>query len=376
MQYSPLCSALVLLASAALGVDGHAYLAYPPMRGGVGGKSANSWCPQCGNGQGVCGDGGQWGSGSNFISVTEGYETTLTAGSTVEFVIKLTAHHKGHFEFAICEERVGPSTVDPQSCFDSNKLHRAPPLENCAVDDSRGDCQPLHEKYPERWYLPPGGSEHKVRYLIPADLECGSCTLQWRWRTANSCVPSPDYGCFFDQLRGLGWNADSWCGSFCGVCGAEFQECSNGEEFRNCANVVVSGGSPGETASEMPATQTSTFLATTSKSTLLTTASTTASQTSTVPITTSPAGTCLHNQDCATNPWCQAPGYDAWCLANGATCPSPHCRREEPPSEEQHSCEPVGNCGVIGFCDQEKYVAYCRESGHAGACPEPFCKPC
>jgi hypothetical protein len=142
--------------------------------------------------------------------------------------------------------------AEGMSCLEQHKLVRAPPLSewNCAPNDEREDCQPVDENHPSRWYLPPGLRTFKMRYQIPSNLACTSCTLQWQWYTGNSCVPGADVGCHFDRMRAEGWNVDDWCGVFCGTCTSSSLLQTNasseghcGEEFRNCADVrVISSG--------------------------------------------------------------------------------------------------------------------------------------
>ena len=79
--------------------------------------SCPDWCPQCGNGDGVCGDGGQWGSQSDMLGYLDGPQTTFAPGEVVEFEIEITAHHKGHFEFGLCKEQLSHATAELR-CFD------------------------------------------------------------------------------------------------------------------------------------------------------------------------------------------------------------------------------------------------------------------
>lgn len=251
--------AAVAAAVAPLG-SAHAYLKFPPLRGGTKGSTANAYCPQCGNGAGVCGDGGQWSANSNYLNYKGGERTDFAPGEEVEFEVYVTAHHMGYFEFGICEKDVDSSTANPQDCFDKHKLKRVGPPEGCTPNDDRGDCQPVHAGYPERWYLPPGVGSHLARFTIPEDLQCSSCTLQWRWWTANSCQPASDAGCYFESMRELGWDADKWCKGFCGSCPSLLQantsraaESGCGEEFRNCADISVGqGDGPSVTSPETP----------------------------------------------------------------------------------------------------------------------------
>merc|ERR1719215_2016969 len=80
-------------------------------------------------------------------------------GQIVEFQIEVHAHHKGHFEFRICDHaldgRTMTSRAEGQECLNSWLLERAQPSETCQADDRDPDCQPKDQVHPERWYLPP-----------------------------------------------------------------------------------------------------------------------------------------------------------------------------------------------------------------------------
>ena len=300
-------------------VAAHAWLDFPPMRGLSDGDS-HAGCPQCGNGDGVCGDGGQWGD-SDKLGYVKGPLTDLTAGEIVEFVVKLTAHHKGHFEFGICRELLNHDTQNPQDCVDQVKLERVPPPDDCVPNDDRSDCQPMHEDQKVRWYLPPGPDTDTLvmHFQIPENFECKACTLQWRWWTGNSCAPFPDYGCYYQKMRELGWNADEWCGEFCGTCDEESTAMQaqtptcNGEEFKNCADISVTKGTSGPTPAPAPTTPAPT---------------TPAPPTSTAaPTSVPPLGSCIRNSNCDENAWCKDETYHVWCEQNQKDCPDPQCRR-------------------------------------------------
>mmetsp|Transcript_61363 Transcript_61363/g.113926 ORF Transcript_61363/g.113926 Transcript_61363/m.113926 type:complete len:388 (+) Transcript_61363:61-1224(+) len=385
MQVLP-AIAVLFLSGSLCGVHGHGYLAFPPLRGGIGGNDDNGYCPHCGNGAGTCGDGGQWPANSDFLNYESTTLTSLQAGSIHEFTVYITAHHMGHFEFAICDQLVSGDLLDPQGCFDSRKLHRADPPADCVPNDARGDCQPIQPEYPERWYLPPSAGTHTMRFQIPADLSCSACTLQWRWWTANSCVPAPNYGCFFDLLEAEGWDSSEWCGAFCGDCrpGYEPGHYSCGEEFRNCADITISGG-----GDQVPTTTTADTGSTNSPTTPTASATTLA--------TPPPSGMCVWNRDCDVNAWCNDPVYENWCPLQGQSCPSPQCVPSGttlPPSSasstvseattlsgssttlgQTPACMPIGDCGTLGFCDQALFESYCEQAGTGGgACPAPFCQ--
>ena len=328
--------AAVLLVTLVPSVVGHGYIVEPPARNVIFHGPRNGYCPHCGNGGGVCGDGGQWPGSSNYLGgENKGPQRTYTAGEVVEFEVKITAHHMGHFELHICDEHLGPLTPDPEGpsgCLSRWVLERVPPesvYTDCRVNDPRDDCQPLDQEHPERWYLSPGSGTKKMHFRIPTGLSCSSCTLQWRWWTANSCVPADGYGCYFKRMNDLGWNAGSWIGSWiinsARNCGSALLQSNTslasssarrgcGEEFRNCADITVlgSGGpSPSPTPSPAP---------TPSPSPSPVPGTTTAAP------TPAPAGSCVQNKDCVANAWCQDPAYAQWCgLHSAAQCPSPQC---------------------------------------------------
>jgi len=247
MQSSRFATALVVFLPSAVA---HGFIEFPPLRAGTAGRDANAWCPHCGNGAGICGDGGQWGEKSDLLNFARGPVTTLQAGEIAEFSVKITAHHKGFFEFRICDKHLDGSLTDPQACLNQHLLVRSPLAADCKVNDGRGDCQPVDTRHPERWYLPPGAGTYKMKYEIPADLRCSSCTLQWQWFTANSCLPGEDTGCYWADFAARGWNIEDWCGNNCGRCSSLLQANSSstvgahsvrgcGEEFRNCADIAV-----------------------------------------------------------------------------------------------------------------------------------------
>merc|ERR1711988_1542703 len=112
------------------------------------------------------------------------------------------------------------------------------------------DCQPIDERHPGRWYIPPpnqgtmvAGSSfndgevpnavteyHVMKYKIPEDLACTHCTLQWYWSTGNSCLYDADYlgaNGYFQRnaaaFQALGWKPEEWCP----FCVASWATCEN-----------------------------------------------------------------------------------------------------------------------------------------------------
>eukprot|EP00929_Paragymnodinium_shiwhaense_P052439 TRINITY_DN2626_c0_g1_i3.p1 TRINITY_DN2626_c0_g1~~TRINITY_DN2626_c0_g1_i3.p1 ORF type:complete len:443 (-),score=89.93 TRINITY_DN2626_c0_g1_i3:392-1720(-) len=353
--------------------EGHAVLLEPPSRNFVANKAGTESCPHClqsggpnavkarGNGiwptvldptsHGLCGDPVQnsveaanW-KDSTYL-VPNPVQRTYQAGDIVEFVIGVNAHHKGHYEFRLCDVALDGSTLNTaaegQACLDKWVLKRAPLDAACGNGNTKADCQPIDTKHPGRWYIPPqsegtavGGPEfnvedlpsavteyHVMKYKIPDDLSCTHCTLQWYWATGNTCNYDADYlgpDGYFQRnaaaFEALGWTAADWCP----FCVASWANCDNaccktggnfGEEFWNCADIAVTGS--GSTAS----TTASTTAATT------TTASTTGTTT-----TESSGSSCsakAGNTLFATDPKCEeACGYvaaGAWPCSSDGPC--------------------------------------------------------
>merc|ERR1719393_277687 len=81
---------------------GHGWMTTPAARNSQSAPK-NGYCPHCGNGNGICGDGNQWPASSNYLNYYAGPVKSWTEGSIVEVEVKLTAHHKGHYEFSLCD---------------------------------------------------------------------------------------------------------------------------------------------------------------------------------------------------------------------------------------------------------------------------------
>jgi hypothetical protein len=172
-------------------------------------------------------------------------QRTYRAGDVVEFRIAVSTHHKGHYEFRICDQGLDGNTLSSaqagQDCLNEWILERAQPDASCGDAGSVADCQPVDVKHPGRWYLPPAnkgtqtadlnwddnsatsgiGEYHVMKYKIPDTLHCEKCTLQWYWSTGNSCLYDADYlgtdGYFQRNKEAfvqMGWNPSDWC-PFC-----------------------------------------------------------------------------------------------------------------------------------------------------------------
>jgi len=202
---------ILLFVSSYSGAHGHGYLRVPPAR--------------TGNDNGVY---------SASCGAKRAIRATYTGGQAVEFEHTITAHHYGHIEMAINNGSTWRTLI------------RAEPPSDCIPNDSRTDCQPVDALHPERFFLSPKKTlpqTDKFRYIIPDDLSCPECVLQWRWWTGNNGVAKKDYCCYWNQIQSQGWNSNLFHGYFDGCpCGSS--QTSNVERFYGCTDVAVLPGGP------------------------------------------------------------------------------------------------------------------------------------
>jgi endoglucanase len=274
---------------------GHVYLFEPPSRNVISHRNGEENCPHClqANGpdavkargrnvwptkndpssHGLCGDPVQNSAEPMSISdmkyMTAGpSQRTYVAGSVVEFKVGVSTHHWGHYEFRICDrvlDRNLESAEAGQQCLNTWVLKRAPRSPSCG-ESFEGDCQRNNPQHPERWYLPPPGRAtsggpvdpnnevHTMRFVIPEDLRCDHCTLQWYYATGNTCAYDADYLDFDPGFKFWLHYQASWatCDNSC--CGPQ----ASGlwaEEFWNCADIQVLA--KGETTPQVTLTSTS-----------------------------------------------------------------------------------------------------------------------
>ena len=264
--------ALVVLASAlASCVHGHAFMARPKPRNVISRERNQQYCPHCfnaggtgnvasntpGSGKwpypetkasvsraGLCGDaagddfhlkGGKFYNGGEI-------QETYTAGSIIEIEIGVTAHHNGHFEFFLCDS--DDLTLE---CLQKHQLQRAFP-------EPSETGSPYDPAYPGRYFLEPKCSmksvnygfiealQTKMKFRLPAGVTCDRCVLQMYWVTANTCL-APGY-------RNVNWpTTHSECsgdGGSTGWWASQLGGCENSypEEFWNCADIKIVGGTP------------------------------------------------------------------------------------------------------------------------------------
>eukprot|EP00656_Telonema_subtile_P030068 TRINITY_DN330_c0_g1_i1.p1 TRINITY_DN330_c0_g1~~TRINITY_DN330_c0_g1_i1.p1 ORF type:complete len:931 (+),score=199.88 TRINITY_DN330_c0_g1_i1:188-2980(+) len=306
--------------------EAHGYLRHPSSRNTIPGATVE---PQSANTGGVC---GTITSGSpNFNDaqwISEG--GTFTAGQTFQAEVVITAHHKGHFEFRLC---TNPSDLT-QNCFDQHVLSRAA---------SSPTASPLDPQYPGRWYLPPGSGSQLMEFLLPADVSCDRCVLQWTYITANSCVPR-GYKSFFTASDAAGLTTPNWHMGWMGsgddgTCGGrEDSQFVGGapEKFWSCSDIKIlpceSGDCTAPPTSPPPPTVT---LA------------------PSPPWTEPPTGASTASPTTSTTTAPPSPPSDGSCASN---CDSCVAIPGNPQSAQDEACAPCANgqawwpCNVEGLC--------------------------
>jgi hypothetical protein len=155
------------------------------------------YCPQCLNHGGVnaqCGSTGDgWGHNYNIPRTSAPkIQATYAEGDTISVEVTITAHHKGHFELAVCPVAFGEAPS--LECFQSNLLE-------FVKDELYGAVKDVN--YPERAMLSPynfaakrsttGGAsvgiKYRFRMKLPDNVSGDFVLLQWHYISANGCTP-------------------------------------------------------------------------------------------------------------------------------------------------------------------------------------------
>lgn len=102
---------------------------------------------------------------------------TFTEGQTIDIEIVITAHHKGEFNFFLCDLPEGSSASTPvtKSCLRKHRLR----MPNGKT----------------KYQLPPPAgspSHYNMQYKLPQGVTCSRCVLQWYWKTGNSPGAYPE----------------------------------------------------------------------------------------------------------------------------------------------------------------------------------------
>ena len=161
-------------------------------------------------------------------------------GETIDLAVQITAHHKGWFEFRLCEQQAGE--LEDESCFAS---------DDSLLTFTDGTTRHyITDEFPSR----PGKSGwwYELKANLPSHLSCEHCVLQWRYHCGNNWGSDA-------EGTGLGYG--------------------NQEEFYGCADIKITGTSS-KTTTQKPTTKTSTKPNTSTKSSTIKTTSKATTQTS------------------------------------------------------------------------------------------------
>lgn len=203
---------------------------------------------------------------------------TYVQGEEISIEVKINAHHNGFIEIHLCDVDKCNGEIS-ENCFKKRhcvQLQRAPD-EECDSGMSKR-CGPIDRNYPGRWYFPCStvpntgkffeiyGENNRISYLLPKDLSCEHCVLQWFWTAANSCNP-PGVIEYFDGPDGpKNWGDCPGQGGAKGGVARNQGPCGKerfAEEYLQCSDIKVlpEKGSdndpttePSPTNNEMPST--------------------------------------------------------------------------------------------------------------------------
>jgi hypothetical protein len=145
----------------------------------------------------------------------------LTPNSVMTSRVQITAHHKGYIQFHYCAQNNQVLTAQElENCFQSNVLQIQGQGDKFSVPE------PSAADYADQGYW------YDVPVMIP-NVECSRCVLRWTYHAGN------------------GWGCDA--PDDCGI-GKGYQE-----EFKNCADVMISNdGTPPTTTTTTTTTTTNT----------------------------------------------------------------------------------------------------------------------
>jgi len=241
-------------------VSGHGYATSPRTRNwfaveegvdgqGVEGLPSKEYCPDCLNTNelpgGICGK-PNMGSSYTIYNDSTGKPMPWISQETYvegqEIIVKhfYTTHHYGHITLAACN--LGKSST--QDCFDNpdNWLE-------FVRDNSYG--MPKDVNHPERGYLKRGPMDFESVFKLPDNVYGDEVLIQWRYITANSCLPE-EYTEYFNWAIS---NPDydvvptDWKGGNMQACDKYPQDGSKPdggapEQFWNCMEVSILSGTP------------------------------------------------------------------------------------------------------------------------------------
>ena len=193
VSFAFLCASCFLTNDTA---EAHGYLKTPRSRnyyasvegvtwGSTPGEVMKEYCPHCINlktPEQTCGTGGTqnydvWKDAAGNPMPWKSQETYIE-GQEIIIESALTTNHAGHVDVFICPHGDASTT----ECFKQNPLTF---LEDLIFGG------PADDHYPSRGYVAPA-VDLKMKYRLPMGVHGPKVMVQWRYVTANSCMP-PGY---------------------------------------------------------------------------------------------------------------------------------------------------------------------------------------
>jgi hypothetical protein len=253
--------AVLVILSICQAANGHGFLQVPKSRNYIANQQGRDYCPHCLSAGGpgttqpltpgglfpnpetttsavrhtMCGESATTPAGSRSYNPSPvpsmASLPVYAPGAEFDMTIQITAHHRGHFEFRLCDaSKLSDPTTVTWACLNQHVLQRV---------SVPGEVSPVDVNHPERYYLEPEcAPEYNktvwMKYRMPADVTCERCVIQWWWITANSCNP-PDYANRSPQPAHVATGCQWWQSNL-PVCSTTYPE-----EFWNCADVRIVG---------------------------------------------------------------------------------------------------------------------------------------
>lgn len=178
--------------------------------------------------------------------------SVYTQGGVLEAKVQFATHHNGFMEIRVCDVQKCGGEIS-ESCFQEGHCHTLQRLEeaDCESGDSMR-CGPIDRVYPTRFYLPCSKTEAKskekmtgIKYVLPKDLNCEHCVLQWYYAAANSCNP-PGLREYFQGPNKPNWGQCKGQGGARGGYRDYDGECGDGdrwsEEYYSCSDITIKAG--------------------------------------------------------------------------------------------------------------------------------------
>merc|ERR1711988_1843262 len=167
------------------------------------------------------------------------------------------------------------------------------------------------------------------------DVYCpsGRCSVQFTWKTANSCNPHPAAYCnYYHHVVGPQntWCNNWYCGGFCNSNSNSADNCEATIGNRQCCSEVFSACAEVKLVGESVPTPSTTSTTTAAYTPTSAPPAPPAPTPTATPAPPAPPavidGTCVLNPDCSANAWCSDEIYVNWCqLYSASQCPKPQC---------------------------------------------------